>query len=89
MPAKYVRFQGSCLDPAGVEDAAESHSAYRATALLASFPFLYVSPEITRKLTWKPLVMKLFIAKTKYVQTTTELHLYLTEYNMSSVLYLE
>jgi len=35
--------QGSCLDPAGVEDAAESHSAYRAAALLASFPFPYIS----------------------------------------------
>lgn len=44
------------------------------------FPFpLHFSlrPEITRKLTWKPLVMKLSMAKTKYTQTATELHLHL------------
>jgi len=76
VPAKYVCFQGSYLDPTGVEDAMESHSAYRAAALL-SLSLTFLSPEITRKLTWKPLVMKLFfIAKTKYT-TITELHLHL------------
>lgn len=34
VPAKYVCLQGSYLDPTRVEDAAESHSAYRGSFLL-------------------------------------------------------